>query len=285
MLADPAVGPDVLGVQLARAQARSAAVDRLRPAAGVRREHLRPRSSAQRRLTAVGRVLPEQLPRPRRSALRAAPASRTVRSAQHQAVGGRDPDRRRAAHGQAADRVRHLLGRLGSRARPPRRGGRVWSSSRSPPAFPAHRREGLGGAAAGSLMARILSLLSPRLLRWAPDRMLRVAGGSLERRFHSSRALFRESRVLPLKGDPRNLGFSTRAVHAGQEPDPRTGAVDGADLSDVHLRAGAAGRGGQLRVRPGAEPHPRARSRRTSPPRGRGSPATPSPPAWPPSPA
>jgi cystathionine beta-lyase/cystathionine gamma-synthase len=28
-----------------------------------------------------------------------------------------------------------------------------------------------------------------------------------------------------LKGDPRNLGFSTRAVHAGQHPDPRTGAV------------------------------------------------------------
>jgi cystathionine beta-lyase/cystathionine gamma-synthase len=28
-----------------------------------------------------------------------------------------------------------------------------------------------------------------------------------------------------VKGDPRNLGFSTRAVHAGQEPDPRTGAV------------------------------------------------------------
>jgi cystathionine gamma-lyase/cystathionine beta-lyase/cystathionine gamma-lyase/homocysteine desulfhydrase len=28
-----------------------------------------------------------------------------------------------------------------------------------------------------------------------------------------------------VKGDPRNLGFSTRAVHAGQQPDPRTGAV------------------------------------------------------------
>jgi cystathionine beta-lyase/cystathionine gamma-synthase len=28
-----------------------------------------------------------------------------------------------------------------------------------------------------------------------------------------------------VKGDPKNLGFSTRAVHAGQEPDPRTGAV------------------------------------------------------------
>ena len=28
-----------------------------------------------------------------------------------------------------------------------------------------------------------------------------------------------------MKGDPRNLGFATRAVHAGQEPDPRTGAV------------------------------------------------------------
>jgi cystathionine beta-lyase/cystathionine gamma-synthase len=28
-----------------------------------------------------------------------------------------------------------------------------------------------------------------------------------------------------VKGDPRNLGFSTRAIHAGQPPDPRTGSV------------------------------------------------------------
>jgi cystathionine beta-lyase/cystathionine gamma-synthase len=28
-----------------------------------------------------------------------------------------------------------------------------------------------------------------------------------------------------VKGDPKKLGFSTRAVHAGQQPDPRTGAV------------------------------------------------------------
>jgi len=28
-----------------------------------------------------------------------------------------------------------------------------------------------------------------------------------------------------LKGNPRDLGFSTRAVHAGQTPDPRTGSV------------------------------------------------------------
>ncbi len=28
-----------------------------------------------------------------------------------------------------------------------------------------------------------------------------------------------------MKGDPKNLGFSTRAIHAGAEPDPRTGAV------------------------------------------------------------
>jgi cystathionine beta-lyase/cystathionine gamma-synthase len=28
-----------------------------------------------------------------------------------------------------------------------------------------------------------------------------------------------------VKGDPRNLGFATRAIHAGQAPDPRTGAV------------------------------------------------------------
>ncbi|HZF08469.1 MAG TPA: cystathionine gamma-synthase [Thermoanaerobaculia bacterium] len=29
-----------------------------------------------------------------------------------------------------------------------------------------------------------------------------------------------------VKGDPRKLGFSTRAIHAGQPPDPRTGAVN-----------------------------------------------------------
>lgn len=28
-----------------------------------------------------------------------------------------------------------------------------------------------------------------------------------------------------MKGDPRNLGFSTRAIHAGQPPDPTTGSV------------------------------------------------------------
>ncbi|HLE85120.1 MAG TPA: aminotransferase class I/II-fold pyridoxal phosphate-dependent enzyme, partial [Thermoanaerobaculia bacterium] len=28
-----------------------------------------------------------------------------------------------------------------------------------------------------------------------------------------------------MKGDPRTKGFSTRAIHAGQPPDPRTGAV------------------------------------------------------------
>ena len=28
-----------------------------------------------------------------------------------------------------------------------------------------------------------------------------------------------------MKGNPRHLGFSTRAIHAGQEPDPTTGAV------------------------------------------------------------
>ncbi|PYQ55584.1 MAG: cystathionine gamma-synthase [Acidobacteria bacterium] len=33
------------------------------------------------------------------------------------------------------------------------------------------------------------------------------------------------NRGFTLKGDPKNLGFSTRAVHAGQHPDPRTGSV------------------------------------------------------------
>ncbi|MCZ6507300.1 MAG: PLP-dependent aspartate aminotransferase family protein [Acidobacteria bacterium] len=29
-----------------------------------------------------------------------------------------------------------------------------------------------------------------------------------------------------MKGDPKKLGFSTRAIHAGQEPDPATGAIN-----------------------------------------------------------
>src|SRR5436309_13396314 len=33
------------------------------------------------------------------------------------------------------------------------------------------------------------------------------------------------NRGFRLKGDPRNLGFSTRAIHAGQKPDSRTGSV------------------------------------------------------------
>ena len=28
-----------------------------------------------------------------------------------------------------------------------------------------------------------------------------------------------------MKGDPKELGFDSRAIHAGQPPDPRTGAV------------------------------------------------------------
>ncbi|MEO8197443.1 MAG: cystathionine gamma-synthase, partial [Thermoanaerobaculia bacterium] len=28
-----------------------------------------------------------------------------------------------------------------------------------------------------------------------------------------------------MKGDPKTRGFSTRAIHAGQHPDPATGAV------------------------------------------------------------
>jgi cystathionine beta-lyase/cystathionine gamma-synthase len=35
----------------------------------------------------------------------------------------------------------------------------------------------------------------------------------------------RRPEEVPVKGDPRNLGFSTRAIHAGQPPDPSTGSV------------------------------------------------------------
>jgi O-acetylhomoserine/O-acetylserine sulfhydrylase-like pyridoxal-dependent enzyme len=29
-----------------------------------------------------------------------------------------------------------------------------------------------------------------------------------------------------VKGDPKSLGFATRAIHAGQSPDPTTGSVN-----------------------------------------------------------
>jgi len=37
-------------------------------------------------------------------------------------------------------------------------------------------------------------------------------------------ALLKEE--FPVKGDPKDLGFSTRAIHAGQSPDPTTGSVN-----------------------------------------------------------
>src|SRR3954463_3911833 len=82
-------------------------------------------------------------------------------------------------------------------------------------------------------MGRYLILARPASLRafrrpfapaFAPDRMLLVSRGALRRRFCPSPATFLRIEVC-LKGDPTNLGFSTRAIHAGQKPDPRTGAV------------------------------------------------------------
>ena len=73
------------------------------------------RSSAQRRLTAVGRVA--------RAASRTASKSRSpARTPERDAVGGRDADRRRAAHRQPPDRVGDLVG---ARAAQPLLGGQA----------------------------------------------------------------------------------------------------------------------------------------------------------------
>ena len=61
----------------------------------------------------------------------------------------------------------------------------------------------------------------------------------------------------------RPMGFSTDCIHAGNEPDPATGAVSVPDLPDLDLRAGGARQAQGLRVRAHAEPDARARSRRT----------------------
>ena len=236
----------------------------------------RPRSSAQRRFTAVGRVLPsssetssKRACEPRRIAHRAQP--------QHQAVGGRDADRRRAAHGQAADGVRHLLGRLA--VDPDLLDGEAGLVEEPEPgALPAHRRERLGGGG-GEGFAHGADL-TPPCTAPAPmgaDRMTQSPADLSSAGFILLQQHF-ESRVLPVKGDPRNLGFSTRAVHAGQKPDPAHGVGGGAHLSDVHLRAGAAGRGGGVSNTPASRTPPARRSRSRSRRSRAGTPATPSPP-------
>ena len=52
-------------------------------------------------------------------------------------------------------------------------------------------------------------------------------------------------------------GFNTRAIHAGQEPDPLTGAVTVPDLPDLDLQAGRRRRPARrLRVQPQRQPDP-----------------------------
>ena len=61
-------------------------------------------------------------------------------------------------------------------------------------------------------------------------------------------------------------GFETAAIHAGQEPDPATGAVDRPDLPDLDLRPGRRGRpAGRLGVLALRATRRGPRSRRASP--------------------
>ena len=78
--------------------------------------------------------------------------------------------------------------------------------------------------------------------------------------------------------DLDDKGFATRAVHGAGAARPGDGRGGPADLAGDHLRAGGGRQAAGLRVQPQRQPHPRPRSRRTSPcSRGRrtGSPSRP----------
>ena len=64
------------------------------------------------------------------------------------------------------------------------------------------------------------------------------------------------------------MDFETRAIHAGQEPDPPTGAVIDADLPDLHVRAGG-GRRATRATTTRASPTRRARRSRSASRRSR----------------
>ena len=69
----------------------------------------------------------------------------------------------------------------------------------------------------------------------------------------SRRASHEYIRNLPRQS--RRLAFGTRTIHAGQTPDPTTGAVMTPIYATQHLRAAVAGRPQGLRVQPHAESH------------------------------
>ena len=78
-------------------------------------------------------------------------------------------------------------------------------------------------------------------------------------------------------------GFETRAIHAGYEPDPTTGAVIPPIYATSDLQAGRGRRPARrLRVQPLRQPDPHRPRGATSPRSRRGSAASRSPPAWPP---
>ena len=242
VLADPAVDPTSSACS-SRAQSRSAAAAPPAPA-GVRLEDLPPRSSAQRRLTAVGRVLPSSA----ETSSKRVRERRPDRAPSAAPAPGRRPPRRRspARRARPGGGWRPPPARASrSRSRPPRRaaGSGRGAGARGPPS--AWGRTTRGRRRRGRSWGSVLFEVGPYPCSRAPDRMLRRHRPNLKRRLYSFQHYF-ANRGSAVKGDPRKLGFSTRAIHAGQKPDPRTGCGDGADLSDVHLRAGAAGRGGRV---------------------------------------
>ena len=97
----------------------------------------------------------------------------------------------------------------------------------------------------------------------------------------------RAAQPLRSDGDCRSTrqksGFETRAIHAGYEPDPTTGAVIPPIYATSHLQAGRRRRPARrLRVQPLAPTRPAPRSRATSRRSRRASAASRSPAAWPP---
>src|SRR5579872_4023883 len=92
-------------------------------------------------------------------------------------------------------------------------GSFVWSRRRSPGPSQRMGENGSGTAADGVWGSLMGGDLNP----------VCASGRILLRRPNPSNR--HRIEVLHVKGDPTKLGFSTRAVHAGQKPDPRTGAV------------------------------------------------------------
>jgi O-acetylhomoserine/O-acetylserine sulfhydrylase-like pyridoxal-dependent enzyme len=83
-----------------------------------------------------------------------------------------------------------------------------------------------------------------------------------------------------VKGDPKGLGFATRAIHAGQAPDPTTGAVAVPIYATSTYVHDELGKHKGPRVRAAPEPDARALEEQIAALEGGHDAVTPSPPGW-----